>query len=105
MNLNDQVPVEPQKCLCIHALDGFETYKIDENTIGVRAIWYDARTNPPKKKGRYLIMTTFINPCKSLDCIVREDVPFVSNYLPEKGWLSKCDEHVITHWMEIPPRV
>lgn len=66
-------------------------------------LWIDAKKNPPKKKGRYLIMTTFMNPCISNDCIVREHVPFVSNFIPEKGWMSKIEEQDITHWMEIPP--
>ncbi len=42
--LNKWVEVEKgissPKCLCIHALDGYETYKIDDNTIGVRPIWF-----------------------------------------------------------------
>jgi len=66
-------------------------------------VWKNAKENPPKKKGRYLILTTFIRPCISNDSIVREHVPFVSNFIPEKGWMSKCDEHEITHWTEIPP--
>lgn len=63
--------------------------------------WISVNT-PPEKRGRYLIITTFVNPCKCLDSIVREHVPFVSNYTPEEGWRSKSGEHTITHWMEIP---
>jgi hypothetical protein len=106
MNFIKSIPgdaVRPAQCLCIHAIDGDETYKIDNNTIGVRPIWHDAIKNPPKEKGRYLIMATFVNPCKCIDKIVRENILFVSNYIPGTGWLNKCDEHTITHWMEIPP--
>jgi hypothetical protein len=39
------------KCLCIHALDGFETYKIDIDTIGVRPIWYEVdQRRPPSMR-------------------------------------------------------
>lgn len=64
--------------------------------------WIDAKTNPPEKTGRYLIMTTFMNPCVCNGAIVREHVPFVSNYHLDKGWMSSIEEQDITHWMEIP---
>lgn len=37
---------EPSKCLCIHAIDGYETYFIDDNTIGVRPTWFDVKDCP-----------------------------------------------------------
>jgi hypothetical protein len=59
MNFNDKIPVVPQKCLCIHALDGYETYKIDDHTIGVRPFWYDAKKVPPRKDIPILVVTEF----------------------------------------------
>lgn len=43
----DSIISDSQKCLCIHnLLDCFETFVIDENTIGIRPIWFDAFANP-----------------------------------------------------------
>lgn len=65
--------------------------------------WIDVKKRLPEEKGRYLVMATFVNPCKCIDKIVRENIPSVSNYIPGTGWLNKCGEHTITHWMKIPP--
>ncbi len=46
--------VSPSKCLCIHALDGYETYKIDDNTIGVRPIWISVNDKEVPKTGKFL---------------------------------------------------
>lgn len=35
------------KCQCFHALDGYETYKIDDNTIGVRPFWISVKDRLP----------------------------------------------------------
>jgi hypothetical protein len=64
--------------------------------------WISVKDKLPEIKGRFLILVDFINPCISNDEIVREKVAFVSNFIPEKGWMSKCDFHEITHWREIP---
>ena len=50
---------QPPKCLCIHALEGYETYKIDDHTIGVRLIWFDAKITPPRKDIPILVITEF----------------------------------------------
>ena len=64
--------------------------------------WIDAQVNQPTKDGRYLILATFSNPCISNNSIVRENVPFVSNFTTKKGWMSIISEQTVTYWMEIP---
>lgn len=66
-------------------------------------MWNKTSERLPEEKGRYLIMTTFKKPVFSLGKETRENVPFVSTYTPEKGWLSAIKEQEVTHWMEIPP--
>ena len=65
-------------------------------------IWVNVKEKLPEEDGRYLILTTFIYPCRSNDEIVRENIPFVSNYRKIKGWMSQHGDFEITHWMEIP---
>lgn len=55
----------------------------------------------PTSDGRYLVLTTFPEPCISNDNIVREKIPFVRNFTCQRGWNSTHGEQ-ITHWMEIP---
>lgn len=64
--------------------------------------WIKCSERLPDKMGRYLVLETFTYPCISNDNIVRKYVPFVSNYLPGKGWMISLPEIQITHWMEIP---
>lgn len=63
--------------------------------------WISVRDRLPED-GRYLVLETFMKPCISNDSIVREHVPFVSNYRKEKGWMLDFKESTITHWMPIP---
>lgn len=65
--------------------------------------WIDAKKNPPKKEGRYFILATFERPCISINSIIRENFPFVSNFTFSKGWISVISEQTVNYWMEIPP--
>lgn len=53
--------MKPEKCLCIHALDGFETYKMDENTIGVRPIWFDVMVRKPTPSDSPILAVSSLN--------------------------------------------
>lgn len=64
--------------------------------------WISIKERMPENEGRYLILSTFHEPCISNDKIVRKHIPFVSNYTIDKGWMSRIPAYDITHWMEIP---
>lgn len=100
MNFKDMTPVSPQKCLCISALDGYETFMINENTIGVRPFWKDAKTIPPRKDIPILVVTEF------------DEMPNVVRWLEEgtygdPGFYEANDEYetkqeAILYWMAAP---
>lgn len=95
-------PASPSKCLCIHALDGYETYKIDNNTIGVRLIWFDVKHNLPKKAGVYWVAYELCGRLKSHYCLWEEKS---RKYQGNKwGWRSReaVRRENIKFWMEIP---
>ncbi len=100
MIFNDKMPVEPQKCLCIHALDGFETYKIDDHTIGVRPFWHDAKRNPPRKDIPILVVT---ESCEMPD-VVRwlEDGTYGQPGFFESNDEYETKEEDILFWMPAP---
>lgn len=53
MNFNDKIPVSPlspSNLFSIQGIDGYETYKIDENTIGVRPKWISVLEKLPDCK-------------------------------------------------------
>lgn len=64
--------------------------------------WINVKDKLPSEIGRYLVLQTFFEPCISNDKIVRERIPFVSNFRPDKGWMIQTDLAEITHWMTIP---
>lgn len=91
MNFNDKTPVEPSKCLCIHALDGYETYKIDDNTIGVRPIWIPFKENDSRLENHSSYIVT--------------DGRFVTEAYYDVNEFVGCEEDIvgeITHWMNWP---
>lgn len=64
--------------------------------------WIKCKERLPEEVGRYLVLETFYRPVRCNDDLMAENIPFVSNYRPERGWLSKTNHAEITHWMEIP---
>lgn len=45
--MDSDEPIDWMKYLFAEALEGFEIYRKDNDTIGVRPVWYDAEKNPP----------------------------------------------------------
>ncbi len=86
--------ISPSNCLHIHALDGFETYAIDENTIGVRPIWFSVKDKLPEEGVKVLSFSKFEKDIK-VDYII---------YAPEPLWACRLlsDEIEVTHWMHLP---
>jgi hypothetical protein len=100
MIFNDRVPVEPKNYLCIDALDGYETYKIDENTIGVRPKWIEARKKTPRKDIPILILTEF---CEMPDVVIwLEDGTYGQPGFFESNNEYEIKEEDITYWMPAP---
>lgn len=94
------IALQPQKCLCIHALDGYETYKVDDNTIDVRPFWYESKVKPPRKDIPILVVKEF------------SEMPDVVRWLEdgtygESGFFESNDEYDIKeedilYWMPLP---
>jgi hypothetical protein len=66
------------------------------------AKWISVKDRLPEKDGRYLVLQTFVEPLISNYSIVRKNVPFVSNFTMEKGWMIAIDLAEIRYWMNIP---
>lgn len=91
MSFNDKIPVEPQKCLCTHALNGYETYNIDAFTIVVRPLWnrFDPKDERLENHCSYLV----------------SDGNFVSTAWFDCNEFVGCEAEMlgeITHWMPFP---
>lgn len=86
-------------CSCVHALDGFETYKVDESTIGIRPIWFDAIKNPPPAMKDVLlvyegrVITGWNESTQS-----EEDPSYCSCEIND----CFIGTEGVTHWMPIP---
>ena len=50
-----------EKCLPIHSIDGFDTFRVmfDVETIDICSSWIDAKKEPPRKDIPILIVTKF----------------------------------------------
>lgn len=104
----------PSRCLCIHALDGYETYKVDDHTIGVRPIWISVKDKLPLPYDWVLVFastngTNEPNPMTLARLIPGHTIwEFLYEYADTSGagvyqdleWPVKMDE--ITHWMPLP---
>jgi hypothetical protein len=64
--------------------------------------WMNAKRELPKEDGRYLVMLTFNEPVIMNDSIRRTNIPSVSNFRIDKGFLASMPDYEITHWMRIP---
>lgn len=88
--------ITSSKCLCIHALDGYETYKIDEHTIGVRPIWFDAKKNPPDENEHVLVYDTTEGICRGY-------LSYGSwQHFPLGSFAGDGCLFSVTHWMQLP---
>lgn len=79
-----------------------KTYKVDNNTIGVRPIWFDVKHNLPKKAGVYWVAYELNGRLKSHYCLWEEKS---KKYQGSKwGWRSReaVRRENIRFWMEIP---
>ncbi len=100
MNFNDNTPVDPQKPLSIQGIDGYETYKIDENTIGVRPKWIEARNQPARKDIPILVLTEF---SEMPDVVIWiEDGTYGQPGFFESNNEYETKEQDITYWMPAP---
>jgi hypothetical protein len=80
------------KCLCMHALNGYETYAIDDHTIGVRPIWNVFNDDDKRLENH---KSYYITDGKNCDLAYWDMDRFV-------GQDDYCVAPV-THWMELPP--
>ena len=75
------------RCQHIHALDGYETYLIDEKTIGVRPMWYSAKDVWP---GQF-------------DFVLISDGKIVAlSHFQDGVFVSKTEDIDVVYWMPIP---
>ena len=65
--------------------------------------WMNIKRELPKEGGRYLVMLAFHEPVIVNDSIKRTNIPSISNFRIDKGFLASMPDYEITHWMEIPP--
>ena len=106
-------PVLPERCFSIKGMEGLETYKIDEYTIGVRHKWISVKDRLPELYNFVLVLANFQGtgepkPC----CIARleEDKKWdFSNHIhlyPNYGAWQDIEYEIcsddITHWMTLP---
>ncbi len=100
MIYNDNIPVEPHKCLSIIGIEGYETYKIDDNTIGVRPKWIDSKIIPARKDISIIIISRFYKEPDVVRwdeyCSRGETTIFQNNC----GYNTK--EEDILYWMPFP---
>lgn len=88
--------VSPSKCLCIHALDGFETYKINEHIIGVRPIWFDVNQKLPNENEHVLVYDTMEGICRAYHSYGSW------NHFPTGSFAADGCLFNVTHWMQLP---
>lgn len=92
--------IDPLRCLSIHAIDGYEAYKIDDNTIGVRPIWYDVEKFPPPSMIDLLL-------CVEGKVILGWNESVQTNEEPSFCcWHEWPDQFLygdgVSHWMHLP---
>ena len=94
--------VSPQKPLSFHADDGFETYVIDESTIGVRPKWISVDIKLPKSD------TLCVVSCGAAGYHLAQydDNGSRHHWIPIYGGCSfnsiLRNLQYITHWMPLP---
>ena len=112
-------PILPITPICSHwhAIDGYETYLVDANTIGVRPIWCDVKYRLPELMENLPhsrdVLAYWISHGRS------NEMGFPNTYAEGESYLSidrlvlwsdtqeitfRCDRFYgkVTHWMELP---
>lgn len=95
-------PIKPQDiCTHIHALDGYETYLIDENTIGVRPMWINVKDKLPEEYKLVLV-----NGDDGVFRAYRDnDAEYTSwQCSPIGSYAGDGCVFGITHWMPLPEK-
>jgi len=87
--------VHPPRHTCVHAMDGYEVYKLDDYTIGVRPVWISVKDRFPEK-GQFVL-------CVSNKIIFQAWWDRVSSdcgdwYDAQNSWIIED----VTHWMPLP---
>ena len=82
-----------KNCYHIHALDGYETYVIDENTIGVRPIWFNVKNRLPTEH-EWILLCNIDFQITTWGTFM--DGKFVN---PDLGYK---EIYLVTHWMPLP---
>ena len=98
--MSDTRAVKPSKCLCIHAIDGYETYMLDENTIAVRPIWIDAKKIAAPSMQTVLLCVEGKVIIGRNESVQPEKDPY---YCSWDCWPDPCIQvENVTHWMPLP---
>ncbi len=82
-------------CKHIHALDGYETYAIDQFTIGVRPSWINVTNRLPEPDVMVLTYGNHVDGVKIGYIVSEVHPPLWSRVLYD-------DQCKITHWMPLP---
>jgi hypothetical protein len=90
----------PNKRLSIHAIDGYETYMVDDYTIGVRHIWFDAIKQPPIACVDVLLYADDRIVVGWNESTQPEEDPVYCVSLAYSRSATRLDD--VTHWMHIP---
>lgn len=88
------------ECMCFHTIDGFETFVANENTMGVRPIWFDAKKTPaPPMETVLLCVDGKVLPGWN-ESVQPEEGP---SYCSWEHWPeSLIGGEGVTHWMPLP---
>lgn len=122
IKVSDEQP-QPYNLNTITALDGYETYKIDDNTIGIRPKWISCKDRLPKisynendQNDTYTShpVLVYCNERPGIQCVaylVQEQDENSWNfeelswelYIPGNGGeIIDRDFETFTHWMPLP---
>jgi hypothetical protein len=90
----------PDKTISLVGCDGYESYKIDGSTIGIRPKWISVKDRLPEFDIHVLAHDTQ----RSYICFRREEIEYNEHW----GICEDCDcscqgcTGAITHWMPLP---
>lgn len=97
-------------CPVFHGSDGYETYVIDENTMGVRPIWFSVKDQPAPKDKPFLAEVLLGNHFLGKDDRTRDIRCCVWNEFSERftehcdcsGYDHEIESIEILNWMPLP---
>lgn len=102
---NSKVPsisVLPEKPLSIQGMDGIETFKIDENTIGVRPKWISVKERMPPNS--VYVLVAVYDPRPNVEMYFIEIAERMNNnwFDGKDGDCIASKHSSVTHWMPLP---